>query len=1827
MLAGLIVSVAAAICPAQNSSSDRAAEWKSWTLPAVEFARLVDEESGVVARVPAAWKTQPADKQEQSHAYAFAGPYGTVLHISTEKIPSGLPLQSYAAQIVQQLRNIPGSGDSLTVRQVEMSGLDAREIMFTVPDENGTQTRRLIWCAVDGPVAVAVVLIEPESHIAEIEPYLRAIVQSISVNGKERASGFEATRTSAVNVSKPARVDQVQAIVESINGLDASARAASVDRLAAMFATTPDVCVDLILDRRPIVRAATVEAIAKSKNRALDPILRKGLHDPESFVAERAARVLAGLPNAIPLLREESLNWFNTQLLARVWPFLDQKTQLQILTEGFARPATAIATTRRTSPKSPVKIEYADPSVQLGLLTLMVDIPVQDFKLPLAAILKAQNETLTAAALQVALARGEALPFEELFKLLLLSGPDVRLLAAKNLGDSATVASIRPLEEFAKTLSTNSRGTVLAPGADKSKPGGNPNQLAAELQLTIKKIRLRNDLSTATLEQKTTLIAEAAKDPALAEWVWRKYVNPEARASESGKLPNTATLREFGENVFPNQMTHYVALPNPAAMVDKLGASLNNIQMDSARAQANMVLLVTGVTRALGQQLGAPIDGSVLDYSGIKPNAPISFGSWIAAGAPLGIDAAQRKAMVLHVSDRDRFERSLAFIQEKIGGLAYVPTGAAVGARFFALLPAIFPLSASMIFQDAPRSQIQPILKCDFLAESEVDGYPVRRFAANSVSNNGAIYNGTSYVAYIGDAAVVTPDLASMHDVLQRIINGGTTLGDNQQFKAARDTGGEVFYFSNLTELFSQAGSLGGMHANEFGALQISNQTWDSSYHLAFDDSSWSKLLMSFNPNELSAPRDLLPRSTVLYSFLKFNVSEMLHSWQKVATPAEMKGLADAWAMDLEKEVIPEFDSECGAAVLDLPDLSQNSLNGHWILFAKLKSDRLQRALAEGRLLKNASLDKGTATIKFDSSPVFVAVKNGFLVVSDNQQSLALLDRPEKLAASSDFKKGVARTPANVVAFGGYNLETTNGVTGTGADSVKAQEADMFLSIARAFHSPSIYATFVGDNFEAHSSISMDREGRYSVAELQALAAKAEPTFAILRPSGMLIADQNRLNSLRLRIKSKAAGEIERIAEDLSTKSQTVDRRSEQDLQLQVLPRRAEPKEHLQLPINSSAVAEFLSPSKDIPADDKSVANKAREIAGNDRDAWSVARKLADWTFKNLTWKRTDYADAAQTLATREADCYEFSKLYVAMARSLGLPARVVSGMAYSEGSFGGHAWVEVYIGDWIEIDPTWGTSYVDATHIKDAHGALLTYALLNLVQLEVLETPHSVADYQINPETLIKQICKDLAGGSAESLRAASDVSAVTDELMGAGAWTAMTDKERDRMSGAYGRVLQVLTHRFGVDREFRLAPRLLKIKVNGDRAEARVMSTGSLENDYLKLTLVKRGSAWMVAEVTEIDSGLKLIAENLQPTLTEIRDRRSGKQTASVTQTDFARVVIAMQRNYKDALTLVDKLLRDNPKSEGLRYLRSLCLAADDRNDEAAKIWVELIGGDSPVVPALQKLAQHYSDSRDEAEKKQALELYQRYLSFEPDDPRAHTGLAALYEAGGNLAAAEREFRAAIERDQTGTEVYVDLAQFYAEHKRFAEVGSVLKDAEQHAIEKDDLFANLISRYWFIDNIEIPEALAANQPQRMAQSFGANLNLARIRIDNDRPREALPLLKKAAALDSKSSDPYDWMAEAYRKLREWPAALNAADTAIRLDNEDADGYYHRACALARLGRHVEAMTALKRAIELDDGYGDLLQDEADLKSLATLPEFKKLLPKSAPPLPKPER
>ena len=82
-------------------------------------------------------------------------------------------------------------------------------------------------------------------------------------------------------------------------------------------------------------------------------------------------------------------------------------------------------------------------------------------------------------------------------------------------------------------------------------------------------------------------------------------------------------------------------------------------------------------------------------------------------------------------------------------------------------------------------------------------------------------------------------------------------------------------------------------------------------------------------------------------------------------------------------------------------------------------------------------------------------------------------------------------------------------------------------------------------------------------------------------------------------------------------------------------------------------------------------------------------------------------------LRTKVGDCNEHTALYVAMARALGIPARIAVGLVYMHGAFYYHAWPEVYIDDgsgrglWLPVDPTLNQFPADATHLRLARGGL----------------------------------------------------------------------------------------------------------------------------------------------------------------------------------------------------------------------------------------------------------------------------------------------------------------------------------------------------------------------------------------------------------------------------------------------------------------------------------------------------------------------------------------
>ncbi|MBD3368336.1 MAG: hypothetical protein GF405_09245 [Candidatus Eisenbacteria bacterium] len=109
------------------------------------------------------------------------------------------------------------------------------------------------------------------------------------------------------------------------------------------------------------------------------------------------------------------------------------------------------------------------------------------------------------------------------------------------------------------------------------------------------------------------------------------------------------------------------------------------------------------------------------------------------------------------------------------------------------------------------------------------------------------------------------------------------------------------------------------------------------------------------------------------------------------------------------------------------------------------------------------------------------------------------------------------------------------------------------------------------------------------------------------------------------------------------------------------------------------------------------------------QDAWLGAVGIEAWVFRIIDNKGfgTALASAREVIERQEGDCSEHAVLTAAMARSVGIPARLVSGIVHADGRFAYHMWVEVWTGDgWYALDATVGRGSVDATHIKFADSA-----------------------------------------------------------------------------------------------------------------------------------------------------------------------------------------------------------------------------------------------------------------------------------------------------------------------------------------------------------------------------------------------------------------------------------------------------------------------------------------------------------------------------------------
>ncbi len=143
-----------------------------------------------------------------------------------------------------------------------------------------------------------------------------------------------------------------------------------------------------------------------------------------------------------------------------------------------------------------------------------------------------------------------------------------------------------------------------------------------------------------------------------------------------------------------------------------------------------------------------------------------------------------------------------------------------------------------------------------------------------------------------------------------------------------------------------------------------------------------------------------------------------------------------------------------------------------------------------------------------------------------------------------------------------------------------------------------------------------------------------------------------------------------------------------------------------------------------IESDAPEIVAEARKAAAGATLPRTQAERLVRHVHALLEKKPTvSLPSALEVLRTRVGDCNEHTTLYVAMARALGLPARIVVGLVYLRGAFYYHAWPEVFVegppgrGLWLAVDPTLDQFPADATHVRLARGGLERQAaILGLV-------------------------------------------------------------------------------------------------------------------------------------------------------------------------------------------------------------------------------------------------------------------------------------------------------------------------------------------------------------------------------------------------------------------------------------------------------------------------------------------------------------------------------
>lgn len=143
------------------------------------------------------------------------------------------------------------------------------------------------------------------------------------------------------------------------------------------------------------------------------------------------------------------------------------------------------------------------------------------------------------------------------------------------------------------------------------------------------------------------------------------------------------------------------------------------------------------------------------------------------------------------------------------------------------------------------------------------------------------------------------------------------------------------------------------------------------------------------------------------------------------------------------------------------------------------------------------------------------------------------------------------------------------------------------------------------------------------------------------------------------------------------------------------------------LPEDTTYPGRYLSPTLFLQVDHPEIVEMARRISNGLDDPEERARRALAWTYSHVRPEEipAKFLTALEVFREGRGTCTEYSVLFVALCRAMGVPARAAVGLLGTGGRLVPHMWAQTYVGMWVDVDPSYGQFGVDAAHLALAYG------------------------------------------------------------------------------------------------------------------------------------------------------------------------------------------------------------------------------------------------------------------------------------------------------------------------------------------------------------------------------------------------------------------------------------------------------------------------------------------------------------------------------------------